>query len=333
MGSCESCSNNKEIQEISNNSLVRIEFENDYYKVYTGFFLAFNIKNHETYFIITCNHLITKEDIDSKEKINIYYGKYGEEKSLNIELNKRERFIKYYKDLDATLIEVHNEDYIPKDKYLSPDLNYNFNQQENAKIYTSGYANFQNLKSKKFFSSGKITKVEADKKIFYHNLDERNSSPGSPIITNNKLVIGMNIGSSQDKKYNYGVFIKDIIERVNEDIDKLLQIYISNDPSIASFMTKANKFKNYFRNVDETGMVDPQTLGLLLRDPEYVEFVKNFYSNPKLLQLLSEDENFQKNINKDPYLKLALENPDAVLQFLTPENIKLFSNMLLGIKQ
>ena len=80
-------------------------------------------------------------------------------------------------------------------------------------------------------------------------------------------------------------------------------------------------------------MVDPQTLGLLLRDPEYVEFVKNFYSNPKLLQLLSEDENFQKNINKDPYLKLALENPDAVLQFLTPENIKLFSNMLLGIKQ
>ena len=143
----------------------------------------------------------------------------------------------------------------------------------------------------------------------------------------------MNIGSSQDKKYNYGVFIKDIIERVNEDIDKLLQIYISNDPSITSFMTKANKFKNYFRNVDETGMVDPQTLGLLLRDPEYVEFVKNFYSNPKLLQLLSEDENFQKNINKDPYLKLALENPDAVLQFLTPENIKLFSNMLLGIKQ
>ena len=168
MGICESCSNNKEIQEILNNSLVRIEFENDYYKVYTGFFLAFNIKNHETYFIITCNHLITKEDIDSKEKINIYYGKYGEEKSLNIELNKRERLIKYYKDLDATLIEVHNEDYIPKDKYLSPDLNYNFNQQENAKIYTSGYANFQNLKSKKFFSSGKITKVEADKKTYYN---------------------------------------------------------------------------------------------------------------------------------------------------------------------
>ena len=177
MGICESCSNNKEIQEKIDNSLVRIEFEDDYYKVYTGFFLAFNTMNSETYFIVTCNHLITAEDIDSKKIINIYYGKYGEEKSLNIKLNKRERFIKYYKNLDVTLIEVHDEDYIPKDKYLSPDQNYNFNQQENAKIYTSVYANSQNLKSKKFFSSGNITKVEVDKKIFYHNFDERNSSP------------------------------------------------------------------------------------------------------------------------------------------------------------
>ena len=138
MGICESCPNNKEIQEISNildNSIVRIEFENDYYRKYTGFFFAFITNNYKFYFIVTSNHLITKEDIDSKKKINIYYGKYGEEKSLNIELNKRERYIKYYKDLDVTLITVLNEDYITKDKYLSPDLNYDVNQLENVKIY------------------------------------------------------------------------------------------------------------------------------------------------------------------------------------------------------
>ena len=138
MGICESCPNNKEIQEISNildNSIVRIEFENDYYRKYTGFFFAFITNNYKFYFIVTSNHLITKEDIDSKKKINIYYGKYGEEKSLNIKLNKRERYIKYYKDLDVTLITVLNEDYITKDKYLSPDLNYDVNQLENVKIY------------------------------------------------------------------------------------------------------------------------------------------------------------------------------------------------------
>ena len=154
MGICESCPNNKEIQEISNildNSIVRIEFENDYYRKYTGFFFAFITNNYKFYFIVTSNHLITKEDIDSKKKINIYYGKYGEEKSLNIELNKRERYIKYYKDLDVTLITVLNEDYITKDKYLSPDLNYDVNQLENVKIYTTGYANSQDLKSQNFF--------------------------------------------------------------------------------------------------------------------------------------------------------------------------------------
>ena len=52
-----------------------------------------------------------------------------------------------------------------------------------------------------------------------------------------------------------------------------------------------------------------------------MEFVKNFYSNPKLLQLLSENEETQKITNKEPSAKYILENPDAALQLLTPENI------------
>ena len=63
-----------------------------------------------------------------------------------------------------------------------------------------------------------------------------------------------------------------------------------------------------------------------------MEFVKNFYSNPKFLQLLSENEEVQKITNKEPYLKCLLENPNAALQLLTPENIKLLSNIFPGNK-
>ena len=63
----------------------------------------------------------------------------------------------------------------------------------------------------------------------------------------------MNIGSSRDKNDNYGVFIKDIIECFDEDIDKDFQMV--NDPSIASLINGANKFQNYFRNVDDIGMM------------------------------------------------------------------------------
>lgn len=248
MGICESCSN-KEISNILNNSIVRIEFENDCYTICTGFFIVFNIRKIKTYFIMTCNHLITEEDIDSKQNIIIYYGKYEEEKSLKIKLDKKHRFIKSYKDLDVTLIEINKTDYIPEDKYLSPnsDLNDNFAQFENEKIYTGGYQNSQDLKVKKFFSSGKITKVF--EQIFYHNINDRNSSHGSPIITNKILVIGMNIGYSKDKNYNYnyGVFIKHIIDRLTEDTEKELQIINLKDPSIYALIAESYKFQKYLK--------------------------------------------------------------------------------------
>ena len=60
--------------------------------------------------------------------------------------------------------------------------------------------------------------------------------------------------------------------------------------------------------------------------------MKNFYSNPNFLQFLSQNEEVQKIINKEPYAKYFLENPDDVLQLLTPENIKLLSNIFSGNK-
>ena len=138
----------------------------------------------------------------------------------------------------------------------------------------------------------------------------------------------MNIGSSQDKNYNYGVFIKDIIEWLDEDIDKDFQIV--NDPSIASLINRANRFQNYFRNVDEREMTVPPIFGFLLNDPEFLELMKNFYSNPNFLQFLSQNEEVQKIINKEPYAKYILENPDDMLQLLIPENIQLLSNIFSG---
>ena len=54
------------------NSIVRIEIQN---KWGTGFFLKKQIQNEFKYFLITCEHVITKYDVNSKSPIQLYYGK------------------------------------------------------------------------------------------------------------------------------------------------------------------------------------------------------------------------------------------------------------------
>jgi len=73
----------EDISKILKKSTARIEF-NEKKKSSTGFFMKINIKGENFNFILTCNHSITQEEIDSKLQITIYFGKKeNEEKNSN----------------------------------------------------------------------------------------------------------------------------------------------------------------------------------------------------------------------------------------------------------
>ena len=195
------------------NSIVRIEI-NDINIKGTGFFLKMNINDNNIHFLITCNHIITNNLINSKNEILIYFGKQRNEKKKNIVLDKNVRYIKSFKDpIDLTLIEIIAEDEIPENKFLNPDLNYKngFNLYNDNFFYLAGYPNNGSLIYERCISSGKI--IGIGKYEFKHTLDTRSGSSGSPICTRDTInVIGIHKKGDEYKNINFGIFLGLVIE-------------------------------------------------------------------------------------------------------------------------
>ena len=184
-------------------SIIRIEYKNAFS---TGFFMKINIQEINHNFILTCAHSITKEDINSKNIIPIYYGKKETEIEKIIELDNNKRFIKSFidDDIDATIIEILHEDDIPEDKYLYPDLNYTdgYIQYINKDFYIAGYPNVDVFKREKHFSAGKILGfkyINNNNNDFLHNCSTKEGSSGSPLINNNLQVVGIHYGCNKRK--------------------------------------------------------------------------------------------------------------------------------------
>ena len=195
--------------EILYNSIVRINISNKLEG--TGFFIKFKIKGKQLNCLLTCIHVINDEYINSKEIIDIYYGKINQEIIKKIKLDKSIRFIKTYKEpIDITLIQIIKSDNIPEDKYLFPDYNYKngfeFYINKNNNFYMAGYPKMGGQKAERAISSGKIRNIE--KFEFEHTMDSRNCSSGSPIcLIENNCVVGIHKQGNLKKSINYGTFI------------------------------------------------------------------------------------------------------------------------------
>ena len=105
----------------------------------TGFLLKTFKDNIEFYCLITNEHIVTKNMIDTKQKIVIYYD--TESESREIILNKEQRFIKEYRnmDIDITLIEILKEDNINKKYFLLPYTGNNNIINKDKNIYLIQY--------------------------------------------------------------------------------------------------------------------------------------------------------------------------------------------------
>ena len=207
----------EEIIDTLRKSVCRIEISNT--KIFTGFFMKINLNNKLTNFLLTCNHCIKQEDIDSNLIISVYYGKNQKEKKVTIKLDKNNRIINTYIEFDVTLIEILSEDNIKSKMFLYPDLNYknekNFSQYLNTQVYLAGFPNVPIHKGQRHMSSGLIKKIDENEKNFEHSCDTRNGSSGSPIINNNSLVIGIHYGGDKNNTTNYGYFIGAILDKLN----------------------------------------------------------------------------------------------------------------------
>ena len=116
-------------------SICKINFSNT---TGTGFLIKLYKNDEPLFSLMTNEHIITKDMIDKKEEIEIFYN--NQKKRIKITLNEDERFIKSFKDIniDCTIVEILKEDNINEDYFLLPDIDYkdyNYNELKNKHIY------------------------------------------------------------------------------------------------------------------------------------------------------------------------------------------------------
>ena len=174
----------------------------------TGFFIKLFRDNEPLFCLMTCEHIITNEIIDKNKVIEIYYD--NQKKRIKIELNKKERFIKNFLDLniDCTIIEILPNDKVNEDFFLLPNIDYsnNFDDLKKNKIYIPQFPKGGNLS----YSKGEIKNIEGYQ--FSYNASTLYGSSGSPIfLIQTTFVIGIHKGGDESEKENYGDFIFPII--------------------------------------------------------------------------------------------------------------------------
>ena len=160
--------------------------------------------------------VVKKEIVESKENIQIFYDHESEEKT--IELNRDKRFIKEYTeiDIDIIVIQILNEDNVDKKYFLSPYIGKISTNLKGNSIYITQFPKGKNLS----YSTGKITKISGYE--LAHNAATDKGSSGSPIfLENTQEVIGIHKQGSLEKLENYGNFLYPVIESIksNNKID------------------------------------------------------------------------------------------------------------------
>jgi hypothetical protein len=79
---------------------------------------------------MTNEHIITKDMIEKKEEIEVYYN--NQKKRIKIPLNKNERFIQSFIDIniDCTIVEILNKDNVNENYFLLPNIDEKINYNE-----------------------------------------------------------------------------------------------------------------------------------------------------------------------------------------------------------
>ena len=170
----------------------------------SGFLIKFFSIEEDFFFLMTNEHIITKELIEQKKIISLYYD--NESKMKDIKLNPEERLIKEFTeiDIDATVVQILSKDNIEKDYFLLPLIDYinNYDKLLHKEITIIQYPLGKHLS----YANGKIEKI--DKYEFTHKTSTKSGSSGSPVfLEDNIKVIVIHKCKSKNIPENYGDFI------------------------------------------------------------------------------------------------------------------------------
>ena len=324
----------EEIFDILRTCIVRIEFnDNNNKRIFTGFFMKINLNKKKYCFLLTCEHSLSQENIDSEITIEIYYGNNKQEEKKEIKLDKNQRIIKCYKEFDVSLIEILEKDNIPKEKYLSPDLNYKndgFSFYKNSQIYAGGYPDVIIYKRERHMSSGIINKINTYD--FEHTCDTRNGSSGSPIININKQVIGIHYAGSKKKNINYAYFIGAIIDKFEKEV--IIEKHKNNNNYINELNnTKENpKNNNNPKNIEDKNMKKliinsiPLVQDCMDKDPNFIKNCLMMYKDPNTRASLEKMPYFKNIFDHDFFKKI--EDPNFVDNIPSNEEFNSFFNKI-----
>ena len=196
----------------------------------SGFFMKIKDKDIPfEYCLITNNHIINEEDIQSEKEITLK-NKYIN----NLRLSNKRKIITN-KKLDYTCIQILKEDGIKNFFNIDPNINNQNGLQifENKDIYILQFPLGKGLS----FSNGKVLSVS--KNIIRHNCSTQEGSSGSPIISSNsnESIIGLHRGGFKDGA-NLSSSIISILKNIKEELKNNKSINTGN---------KDNKSKNFIR--------------------------------------------------------------------------------------
>ena len=177
-----------------------------------GFLLRISINQETLYCLVSNEHIISNDIINNEDYIYISYD--SEFKSAKIKLDKNKRYIKSFKDIDISIVEIIEEDNIFGDYFLYPESEERMNDGlVNMNIYIPQYTEGNELKNVK----GIIKEINNNEFTFL--LSNLEGSSGSPIFLENDIfVIGIYKEGNIVKLENHGVFIYPIINIIKEDI-------------------------------------------------------------------------------------------------------------------
>ena len=205
--------NNKEnrqfkIDSISNNNLYNMYNLNYICHIKSskinriGSFLKIAIDNELFYCIITNIELNKEELLKVDESIEVYYNKRQDISIINLKEN--ERFLRYYKDINTTVIQILiDKDNIPEDYFFLPKSTYG--NLVDKKIYIIQISD--DNKYNKF--QGEIKNIKENK--FTHSANVKNGFSGNYVFLESiNEFIGINLESKKNDNEGNGYFLSEI---------------------------------------------------------------------------------------------------------------------------
>ena len=225
----------------------------------TGFFVKIPFNQKKIGVLITNNHILDEDDIETGKRIILSLNNEEITKKIII-YSKRKKYTN--KKLDVTIIEIFEEqddikDFLNLSKQIENQLklnNLSINDFDNIykdeSIYLLNYIKAQEIVA----SFGLLQNINDDK--ITHKCNTLGGSSGSPIILlEDQTVIGVHYGSNSNSKYNLGtLLINPILEfqEKNESI-KINEISIKDKTKYNEIMYHDEDFdyKSNIKNISE----------------------------------------------------------------------------------